>query len=36
MTTVNFEYEYEHTDRGWPDARSVARLRKIFDDNLEI
>jgi hypothetical protein len=36
MTIVNFEYEYEHTDRGWPDAKSVFRLRKIFDDNLQI
>ena len=36
MTTVDFEYEYEHTNRGWPDAKSVARLRKIFDDNLDV
>jgi hypothetical protein len=35
MTTVTFEYTYEHMDRGWPDAKSVARLRKIFDDNLD-
>jgi hypothetical protein len=36
MTTVNFEYSYEHRDRGWPDAKSVSKLRKIFDDNLEV
>jgi len=35
MTTVDFEYKYEHMDRGWPDTKSVAKLRKIFDDNLD-
>ncbi|QOZ43984.1 class I SAM-dependent methyltransferase [Bradyrhizobium sp. CCBAU 53340] len=36
MTTVDFEYKYEHMNRGWPEAKSVARLRKIFDDNLHV
>ncbi|MET4608591.1 hypothetical protein ABIB90_008097 [Bradyrhizobium sp. JR4.1] len=36
MTTVEFEYKYEHMNRGWPDAKGVARLRKIFDDNLDV
>ena len=36
MTTVNFEYKYEHMDRDWPNAKSLVRLRKIFDDNIDV
>ena len=32
--SVEFEYKYEHMERGWPDTKGISKLRKIFDDNL--